>query len=216
MARPVKTHPHLLVRDALAELFVHAARGDAEALETVWELERWSRGEKRGSRLGVLVAEDAAPLFAGDALAERFEPLDAWVRDRAERFAAACRWIEAEGSSDDAVECARAAWDAGLFFEVHELIEPVWLEERGERRTGLQGLIMAGAALHHLAEGNLAGAGSLLRDAARHLEAASRDGHFDLESFARELARIGERVRSGEIGAIEDLGELPRLERRER
>jgi hypothetical protein len=212
----VKTHPHLLVRDALAELFVHAARGDAEALETVWELERWSRGEKRGSRLGALVAEDAAPLFEGDALAERFEPLDGWVRDRAERFAAACRWIEADGSSDDAVECARAAWDAGLFFEVHELIEPVWLEEKGERRTGLQGLIMAGAALHHLAEGNLAGAGSLLRDAARHLEAASRDGHFDLESFARELARIGERVRSGEIGAIEDLGELPRLERRER
>lgn len=216
MARPVKTHPHLLVRDALAELFVRAALGDAEALETVWQLEHWSRGEKCGSRLATLVAEDGAPLFAGDALAERFAPLEAWVRDRAERFAAACRWIQADGASDDAVECARAAWDAGLFFEVHELIEPVWLEERGERRTGLQGLIMAGAALHHLAEGNLAGAGSLLRDAARHLEAAPRDEHFDLESFARGLARIGERVRSGEIGAIEELGELPRLEHRER
>lgn len=210
----MKTHPHLLVRDALAELFVRAARGDAEALGALSELERWSGGGACGARLRALEAEDGAKLFADDALAERFSGLDAWVRDRAERFAAACRWIGEEALAEDPVECARAAWDAGLFFEVHELIEPVWLEERGERRSGLQGLIMAGAALHHLEEGNLSGAGSLLLDAARHFRAGPRDPGYAVEDFAAGLARIGERVKSGEIRGIQDLQSLPRLERR--
>jgi alkanesulfonate monooxygenase SsuD/methylene tetrahydromethanopterin reductase-like flavin-dependent oxidoreductase (luciferase family) len=210
----VKTHPHLLVRDTLAELFVRAARGDAEARETVRELEGWSRGESCTPRLLALAAEDGEPIFSGDGLAERFAPLADWVRDRAERYGASCGWIETEAVAADPVECARAAWDAGLFFEVHELIEPVWLEEKGERRTGLQGLIMAGAALHHLVEGNLPGAGSLLLDAARHLRSAPREERFDLETFASALAGIGERVKSGEISGIEDLEDLPRLERR--
>ena len=211
----MKTHPHLLARDALAELFVRAVRGDAEAVHTVNSLERWGGGAAADERLAALKAEDGAALFeAGAGLTERFSALEAWVRDRAERFAAACRWIQSDASADDAVECARAAWDAGLFFEVHELIEPVWLAEKGERRVGLQGLIMAGAALHHLAEGNLAGAGSLLGDAARHLEAAPSDPHFDLESFAAGLRRIGEAVKAGEISAIADVEELPRLARR--
>jgi hypothetical protein len=207
----VKTHPHLLVRDALATVFVRAASGEAEAYETLRELEEWSQGGPCGARLRALAAEDGAALFAEAGLAERFEAVDPWVRDRAERFAAACRWIEGDGLGADPVECARAAWDAGLFFEVHELIEPVWLDEKG---PGLQGLIMAGAALHHLVEGNLAGAGSLLLDAARHLEAAPRNARFDLEGFAAGLAGIGERVKAGEIGGIGDVETLPRLERR--
>ena len=211
----MKTHPHLLLRDALAALFVRAARGDGEALAAVGQLESWSGGATPGVQLGALRAEDGALLFeAGGQLAERFEPLADYVRDRARRFSAACHWIQAERSADDALECARAAWDAGLFFEVHELVEPVWLDERTERRAALQGIIMAGAALHHLVQGNLAGAGSLLGDAARHLETAPRDERFDLETFAKGLAQIGERVKAGEIRGIDDLESLPRIRRR--
>ncbi|MBW2281749.1 MAG: DUF309 domain-containing protein [Deltaproteobacteria bacterium] len=210
----MKTHPHLLLRDALAALFVRAARGDDEALAAVGELEGWTGNGSVGAQLTALRAEDGAALFDAGRLAERFEPLAGYVRDRARRFAAACQWIQEERSSDDALECARAAWDAGLFFEVHELVEPVWLDDRTDRRPALQGIIMAGAALHHLVEGNLAGAGSLLGDAARHLESAPRDDRFDLEAFAKGLAEIGERVKAREISTIEDLGTLPRIERR--
>ncbi len=214
----MKTRPTLLLRDALAALFVRAARGDREALAAVGELQSWTDGSLGGTaraQLAGLRAEDGAALFdAGGELAERFEPLADYVRDRARRYSAACHWIQEGRNADDAIECARAAWDAGLFFEVHELVEPVWLDDRSERRPALQGIIMAGAALHHLVEGNLAGAGSLLSDAARHLEAAPRDERFDLESFAKGLARIGERVKAREIVGIEDLESLPRIERR--
>lgn len=214
--RAVKTHPHLLVRDALAALFVRAADGDSDAFEGVRALAAWARGEAADrAALAPLRAEDGDALFDGDALAPRFAALSDSVRDRAARLEAACRWIEGEALAGDPVECARCAWDAGLFFEVHELVEPAWLAEKGERRTGLQGLIMAGAGLHHLVEGNLAGAGSLLRDAARHLEQAPRDARYDLESFAKGLTALGDRIKRGEVRGVADVGELPRLETRE-
>lgn len=67
---------------------------------------------------------------------------------------------------------ARALFEAGLYFEVHEVLEPEWLEAEGAPKVWLQGLIQAAVALHHYEAGNLRGAGSLAVAAAEKLESA--------------------------------------------
>jgi hypothetical protein len=206
----MKTHPHLLVRDALAELFVRSAAGDSDARRDVAALHAWSLG---GGDPPEIRAEDGAALFEGKELAATFEALDDYARDRARRFAAACSWLADEPRASDPLEQARAAWDAGLFFEVHELIEPVWLEAKGARRELLQGVIMAGAAMHHLSEGNLAGARGLLGDASKRLADCGDAEAMNFSAFARELGALRERILSGSVRDIADVGDLPRLER---
>ncbi len=207
----MKTHPDLLVRDALATLFVAAAAGNADARAQVDALRHWSEGEPVRPELR---AEDGGPLFdEAGRLVPRFAALETYVRDRAGRFAAACAWLASDGDGDDPLERARAAWDAGLFFEVHEIIEPVWLEESGPRRELLQGVIMAGAALHHLTRGNLAGARGLLGEAARRLATAPAEGRLDLGGFGRGLERLRDAIEGGVIRSIADVEELPTLER---
>jgi hypothetical protein len=210
----VKTHTHLLVRDALSAIFVAAAGGDARALLALEALGRVARGEPGGAALEDLCTEDGEPLFAGDSLGPRFAAFEAYARDRARRYEAAVQWIEGEQAAGDPLECARAAWDAGLFFEVHELLEPAWLAaEHGPARDRLQGLIMAGAAMHHLCEGNRAGARGLLRDASRRLRAAGEEHGYGWGAFAAELARLAGAIDRGELPGIEELREVPRLER---
>lgn len=206
----MKTHPELLVRDALAGEFVAAAAGDAGARARIDELADWARGAGAPPQIDV---EDGTPLFEERDLAARFSGQDDYARDRARRFAAACAWIGEADAWDDPLERARAAWDAGLFFEVHEIVEPVWLETRGPEREVLQGVIMAGAALHHLTRGNLAGARGLLGDAARRLHEAPGEQRFDLVGFADGLERLRAGIEDGSITHADDLAELPRLER---
>lgn len=209
----MKTHPHLLLRDALAALFVRAAAGDTAARQTLAALARWAAGERPGAELLALrVGEDTPePLFDATGLAARFAAQDAYARDRARRLTAALGWIADGKLTGDPLQCARAAWDAGLFFEVHEILEPVWLGEAPPRRDALQGVIMAGAALHHLCSGNLAGAKSLLRDAARHLERAPGALPLDLARFARELDALGDALERGTVRSADDLREPPAL-----
>ncbi len=205
----MKTHPHLLVRDALAATFVAASAGEPAALAQIAALASWCAD---GTPPPGIAAEDGRALFEGATLAEPFAPLEPYVRDRARRFEAACAWIERDGSADQPLERARAAWDAGLFFEVHELLEPVWLAETGPERERLQGLIMAGAALHQLSCGKTAGARGLLSDASRRLLADEEPCDFDLAQFAHGLARLRSGIDDGDISGIEDIHDLPRLE----
>jgi hypothetical protein len=200
-----------LVRDALAALFVRAAAGDAGATQGIAALARWAAGERPGADLLAIhtVEETPEPLFDTNGLTTRFAPQDAYARDRARRLAAALGWIADGKLTGDPLECARAAWDAGLFFEVHEILEPVWLGAAPPRRDALQGLIMAGAALHHLCSGNLSGAKSLLRDAARHLERAPDALLLDLPRLARELAALSDAIERGTVRSADDLREPP-------
>jgi DUF309 family protein family protein len=57
---------------------------------------------------------------------------------------------------------AAALANHGLFFEVHELLEPVWFRAADPTRTALQGLIQIAVGFHHLENGNREGARSLL------------------------------------------------------
>jgi hypothetical protein len=70
----------------------------------------------------------------------------------------------AGGEVEQALEQAACLFNEGLFFEVHEVLEAVWLKQDGQARRFLQGLIQIAVGFHHLENKNLNGALSLLRE----------------------------------------------------
>jgi Domain of unknown function (DUF309) len=70
---------------------------------------------------------------------------------------------------------ARVLLAKELFFEVHELLEPAWLEASGEARRLLQGLIQASVAWYHWRRGNRRGAQTLASAAIAKLDGAPGD-----------------------------------------
>ena len=88
---------------------------------------------------------------------------------------------------DAALDAAARLYDAGLYFEVHEWLEPRWMAASGETRDALQGLIQAAVGWQHLANDNVAGARSLLGEAAIRLR-GRRLGTRDFDAFARATA----------------------------
>ena len=81
---------------------------------------------------------------------------------------------------------AAMLFQAGLYFETHELLEPAWLRAEGATRGALQGLIQVAVGFQHLANGNLDGARALLRDGAGKL-LGRRVGGRDTDGFARAV-----------------------------
>ena len=61
-------------------------------------------------------------------------------------------------------------FNAGSFFDAHEVLEDVWRELHGPEKACLQAVIQAAVGLHHYSTGNLAGARSLLARSSRTLE----------------------------------------------
>jgi len=68
-----------------------------------------------------------------------------------------------------------ALFNAGRFYDAHEVLEDVWRELSGEDRRFLQGLIQVAVAFHHHSSGNLDGARSLLARGAATLAGAPHD-----------------------------------------
>jgi hypothetical protein len=93
----------------------------------------------------------------------------------------------------DALDAAAALFDAHLYFEVHELLEPYWRDARGVDRETLQGLIQAAVGYQHLANGNVAGARALLEEGRARLIGRSLDGRA-LDPFTTGVARSLERL----------------------
>jgi Domain of unknown function (DUF309) len=96
-------------------------------------------------------------------------------------------------SRADALDAAAALFDAHLYFEVHELLEPYWRDARGTDRETLQGLIQAAVGYQHLANGNVAGARALLAEGRARLIERSLDG-LDLGVFTTGVARSLDRL----------------------
>ena len=95
--------------------------------------------------------------------------------------------ITAEPSPAETFAAAATLFDAGLHFEVHELLEPHWVRAAGREREALQGLIQIAVGYQHLADGNVQGARALLAEGPRRLIAGHLDG-FDLVAFAENVA----------------------------
>ncbi len=94
---------------------------------------------------------------------------------------------------------ARAARlaDAGLHFEVHELLEPAWMRAEGAERVALQGLIQVAVAFHHAANDNREGAVSLLVEGLAKLEAAGPALALELAGWTRALGTVLDAWRAG-------------------
>jgi Domain of unknown function (DUF309) len=93
----------------------------------------------------------------------------------------------------ETLEQAAALFDAGLGFEVHELLEPHWIRASGEARSALQGLIQIAVGYQHLANGNLVGGRALLQEGSDRIRERRLAG-VDLDPFARAVADTVPRV----------------------
>ncbi|HEU5319588.1 MAG TPA: DUF309 domain-containing protein [Methylomirabilota bacterium] len=157
----------LRVRNRLAQTIL-AALHDSDARRTLATLaaapETW-------------LAADEAPWAA---------PLAARARRASEALAA---WPRAPrgGGLPQALAAAAVLFDAGLFFETHEVLEPHWATASGDTREALQGLIQVAVGYQHLANGNLAGAAALLAEGAARLRGRRLAG-ADLDPLARAAA----------------------------
>jgi hypothetical protein len=188
----------LALRNRLAALIVGALH-DGEA--------------RRGlCAMADLTADGVAPATAGAAAAfpsdlfetrgdrlalpETLRPHAAAVAERAGRARAALeRRPLAPGAAalPQALLDAAALFDARLFFETHELLEPRWAQAGGSEREALQGLIQVAVGFEHLANANVRGAAALLHDGAAKL-ADRRLGSADLDAFARRVIGCLDRV----------------------
>jgi hypothetical protein len=96
---------------------------------------------------------------------------------------------------------AAALANHGLFFEVHELLEPAWFRATEPTRTALQGLIQIAVAFHHLANGNREGARSLLALGLAKTAEAGRSLPLDLPPWLRGLRTVLAALAAGETPA---------------
>jgi predicted metal-dependent hydrolase len=72
---------------------------------------------------------------------------------------------------DERLQHGIRLFNAGRFFECHEVWEEVWTPQRGPRRLFLQSLIHFAVALHHAERGNPEGACRQLRKGLHKLAA---------------------------------------------
>ena len=86
---------------------------------------------------------------------------------------------------------ASALFNTGLFFEVHELLEPCWMRAEPPVKAFLQGLIQIAAGLHHEQNGNRRGAVTLVGEGCGRLRpfAPSAFG-VELAEFLAEMAKL--------------------------
>jgi predicted metal-dependent hydrolase len=109
---------------------------------------------------------------------------------RASVAVAAAPLCSPAGALGDALEAAALLFDAGLFFEVHELLEPHWRGASGDTREVLQGLIQIAVGYQHQVNGNTRGARSLLGEGAMRVRGRHLLG-VSLDDFAEEVVRTG-------------------------
>ena len=183
----------LPLRNRLADLILDAlhdggARRGLEALAAVC-------GDPRALDAGVPPPRFPTELFErrpdGWHLKSGFRQHAGALGERAVRAARAlaARPLSAtDPPLDIALGEAAALFEAGLYFEVHEVLEPYWMRSDGADRQALQGLIQAAVGFQHLANGNVEGARALLHEGAAKLIGQRLPGR-DLDIFARALIR---------------------------
>ena len=178
------------------------------------------------NRLAALILDalhDSAARRTLEALRDRREPVPPeWIgpadresvgafRDRVERAAAAVAvrpMASGRRSLRESLADAAALFDAALYFEVHELLEPHWIEAAGGERDVLQGLIQIAVGYQHLANGNVCGARALLDEGSAKIE-TRRLGALALTPFALAVRATIARMGDGEV----DWSLVPRFPR---
>lgn len=94
-----------------------------------------------------------------------------YLQDRKTRYQQILIQIDTQGITDVGHQ-AVVLWNAGLFFELHELLETIWQSAREPLNSALKGLIQAAGAYVHVQHGNLKAARTLATRAQKHLKAS--------------------------------------------
>ena len=147
-------------RDALADLLLEAL-DDAATAATLRRLVAYARTCEAGPHP---LAMDAV---LRSALTPEFDSEWQAIRAKLLQYGAALdAWSGATGTLalDGVLQKSVVLFNHQLFFEVHEVLEPQWMQEQGEVKIFLQGLIQIAVAFYHLGRGNLAGTRSLLQE----------------------------------------------------
>ena len=200
----------LPLRNRLAELILDSLH-DPKARATLSALVRFCGEPEDAPAPPDLVSEFAAALRNEhrrfrEELCER--TLRAWevMRDRP--------LAGREPALAEALNQAADLFDARLFFEVHELLEPYWIRAEGAAREALQGLIQIAVGFQHLANHNVDGARMLLEEGRARAEGKRLQGR-DLNDFARAVGPARDAIVTLGKGASRgfDWGLVPRFPR---
>lgn len=112
----------------------------------------------------------------------------------------------------DLFERGRVLFNAGQFFECHDVWEEVWKRASGDDRLFFQGLIQAAVAILHLERGNLRGAGSTYAKATAKLDGLSGEYMgIALEDFRAALGEFFAQA----LEAKEKMPARPQIHRKE-
>jgi predicted metal-dependent hydrolase len=107
-----------------------------------------------------------------------------------------------------ALAAGACLFDAGRFFDAHEVWEDAWRAEAGARKLALQGLIQIAAGFHKgLVQGRPSGMVRLLEAGLGRLEASGGIEGLDLTAFLAEVVAWREGA-----GRWAEGGERPRLQ----
>ncbi len=137
---------------------------------------------------------DAAPYEEAASVVMAEQPqrvYRAFIETRLKIYNRAFDHIRA-GAVEEPRRQALILWNHGLFFEVHELLESLWLPTKGKARQGLKGLIQAAGVYVHLEQGNRKAATGLARRALGHLKSAGDGISFigNLAVLIQKLERL--------------------------
>jgi len=124
-------------------------------------------------------------------LAQNLEqPFRGYVTERLQKYDAVFDRITRKDAGGK-VQQAGVLWDHGLYFEMHELLEEIWVTAEGDRRKALQGLIRAAGMKIHAENYNMKAAVSMGKKARADLElyGNSLPDFAGLETVSAEIDR---------------------------
>lgn len=148
----------------------------------------------------LVVAQARAALLAAGALprSSATEHAIAAARARLTAYAEILALAPRGDTLPVRLEQARRMFARGLFFEVHEVLEPPWRDATGEERTILQGVIQASVGWHHARRRNDAGALRLAAAALDKIGDAPERWHgFPLAGLRTSLRAFLDAARGG-------------------
>lgn len=134
---------------------------------------------------------------------------DEWkeIADKLTRFSTALQeWSldHTDAPRQQSLKKGALLFNHQLFFEVHEVLEARWLQETGQEKLFLQGLIQIAVAFYHLENANLRGAQMLLQDGMAKLSpyrpaflgVELQEFLTRLEACREEILCLGEKINS--------------------
>ncbi len=174
------------LRDKLSELLKEALRVEnlATPLHLLRSFEDMVSGQRQPAFGEELQAELSAAIDRVDAYCRALEKLSR-------------RSFRPAVPVERVLEEAACLFNEGLFFEVHEILETVWLTQEKGVRLLLQGLIQIAVGFHHLENNNLRGAVSLLKEGVEKVNAYDPDrSRLRLNQFLAQIDRARRAIES--------------------